>query len=106
MYVKYYNEGATYKYTSSREKCSCWHSKLNGPGINSYCFKKWLSKNKISELSVKELCQIKGIVKAKAITLLAALELGKRCLLFEELTTPIITSSKKLHRFWKKNSWD
>lgn len=56
------------------------------------CFK---TLKNIASQSVEELCQIKGIGKAKAVTLLAALELGKRCLLFEEQLAPVISSSKK-----------
>jgi DNA repair protein RadC len=54
-------------------------------------------KNRIDELaklSVNDLTKIKGIGEAKAINIVAALELGRRRKLSEAFTNPKITSSK------------
>ena len=59
----------------------------------------------ISDLFVKELCQIKGVGKAKAVTLLAALELGKRCVLFEELGLPCNYVFKKSSPYFRKRAF-
>ena len=50
--------------------------------------------NKLSRLNVQELMRIKGIGKAKAITILAALELGKRRKEGQDLKAVQITGSK------------
>ena len=55
---------------------------------------------KLSDLSLKELKGIKGIGEAKAITLMAALELGKRCRAAEvNLPTEVRDSKDTFERF-------
>ncbi|MGG8498019.1 RadC family protein [Tenacibaculum sp. TC6] len=49
--------------------------------------------NKLSKLSVEELMQFKGIGEVKAITIVTALEFGKRRQFEDRLTLPKITSS-------------
>jgi len=50
--------------------------------------------NTFAKLSAKDLQQFKGIGEAKAITIITALELARRCRLEEALKTNKITSSK------------
>jgi len=52
--------------------------------------------NELAKLSVNDLIQFKGIGEAKAITIITALELGRRRRLEEALLRPKITSSKKV----------
>lgn len=50
--------------------------------------------NQLGKLSVNDLVQFKGIGEAKAVTIITALELGRRRRLEEALELPIIQSSK------------
>lgn len=52
--------------------------------------------NQLSKLSINQLTQFKGIGEAKAITIVAALELGRRRRLEDATELPKITSSKKV----------
>ena len=61
-----------------------------------------LGRNNLSELgkvSIKELMKIKGIGEVKAITIAAALELGRRRQANEILTKPVITDSGSIGRY-------
>lgn len=61
-----------------------------------------LGKDNLSELgklSVQELTRVKGIGEAKAITLVAALELGRRRHATASLEKPVITSSSDVARY-------
>lgn len=49
--------------------------------------------NELGKLSIKELTKIKGIGEAKAITIAAALELGRRRHAAASLEKPVVTSS-------------
>jgi DNA repair protein RadC len=63
-----------------------------------------LSKNNLVEmgkLSLKELMKIPGIGEAKAITIAAALELGRRRQSSEPLQKPVINSSREIAEFFK-----
>lgn len=51
--------------------------------------------NQLSRLTISQLTQFKGIGEAKAITIVAALELGRRRRLEDATELPQITSSKK-----------
>lgn len=53
----------------------------------------------IGKLSLRELMKVKGIGKAKAITLLAALELGRRREMAQALDKTLIQSSSDIARF-------
>ena len=53
--------------------------------------------NQLGKLSVNDLTQFKGIGEAKAITIITALELGRRRRLEEALERPKITSSKAVY---------
>ena len=53
----------------------------------------------IGKLSLRELMKVKGIGKAKAITLLAALELGRRREMAQALEKTLIQSSSDIARF-------
>jgi DNA repair protein RadC len=60
------------------------------------------SKNNLVELgrlSIRELMKIKGIGMVKAISIAAALELGRRRLATENLDKPLVTSSSSVARF-------
>ena len=52
--------------------------------------------NKLAKLNVENLCQFNGIGPAKAISIITALELGKRQRLEEALVAPKINSSKSV----------
>jgi len=52
--------------------------------------------NKLGKLSVSDLTKFNGIGEAKAISIITALELGRRRRLEEALITPKITSSKSV----------
>lgn len=53
----------------------------------------------LSRLSVSELCRYKGIGDAKAISIIAALELGRRRKDQKEEQRPILNSSKRVHEY-------
>lgn len=55
--------------------------------------------NELGKVSIKELMKIKGIGEVKAITIAAALELGRRRQANEILTKPIITDSGSIGRY-------
>lgn len=60
------------------------------------------SKNNLVELgrlSIRELMKVRGIGMAKAISIAAALELGRRRLASESLDKPLVTSSSSVARF-------
>lgn len=54
--------------------------------------------NKLAKLSIEELMQFKGIGEAKAISIITALELGKRRQFEEIVVNPTISSSKDVAR--------
>ena len=53
--------------------------------------------NNVSRLSVTELCRYKGIGQAKAISIVAALELGRRRKAQKEEEHPVLNSSRRVH---------
>ena len=55
--------------------------------------------NVLSRLSVSELCRYKGIGEAKAISIVAALELGRRRKEQKEEERPILNSSKRVYEY-------
>ena len=55
--------------------------------------------NNLSRLSVSELCRYKGIGEAKAISIIAALELGRRRKEQKEEGRPVLNSSKRVHEY-------
>lgn len=55
--------------------------------------------NNLAKLSVKDLQKFKGIGEAKAITIVAAMELGRRRKATEILQKPIIRSSKDVYSY-------
>lgn len=57
--------------------------------------------NELGKLSLKELQQVKGIGPAKAITIAAALELGRRRQASTSLEKPVIKSSKDIAEYLK-----
>ncbi|MFT3746689.1 MAG: DNA repair protein RadC [Agriterribacter sp.] len=61
-----------------------------------------LGRNNLAEvgkLSIKELMKVKGIGEAKAITVTAALELGRRRQAAESLEKPVVTDSASVARY-------
>ncbi|MCK4661896.1 MAG: DNA repair protein RadC [Bacteroidales bacterium] len=56
--------------------------------------------NELSKLSVNDLKKFPGIGEAKAITIIAALELGKRRRLSEKITTAKISGSKDVYEIF------
>jgi DNA repair protein RadC len=54
--------------------------------------------NKLAKSSIKQLCDIPGIGKVKAITILAALELGGRKQAFESISTSKISGSQDAYQ--------
>lgn len=57
--------------------------------------------NELGKLSIQDLTKMKGIGEAKAITILAALELGRRRKISEILTKNKITQSKDVFEFFQ-----
>ena len=55
----------------------------------------------LGKLSIKELMKIKGIGEAKAITIVAALELGRRRQAATSLTKAVVGSSKEIAQYLK-----
>ena len=55
--------------------------------------------NELGKLSVKDLMKIKGIGEAKAITIVAALELGRRRQATAHLEKPVVTSSRDVANY-------
>ncbi|OYD43092.1 hypothetical protein CHU00_01460 [Sphingobacterium cellulitidis] len=55
----------------------------------------------LSKLEISELCQFKGIGEAKAITIIAALELGRRRQETSSPEKPVLNSSKKAYEYLK-----
>ena len=53
--------------------------------------------NKLAKLSIADLQKFKGIGEAKAITIAAALELGRRRRVEEVLSVPVVTDSKTVY---------
>jgi DNA repair protein RadC len=62
--------------------------------------------NELGKLSIKELIKIKGIGEAKAITIAAALELGRRRQTTDPLEKSIIKSSADIARFFQSKFRD
>jgi len=62
----------------------------------------FLAKNNLSELgklSIKELMKVKGIGEAKAITIAAAMELGRRRQAITSLEKPHVSDSKEIANY-------
>jgi len=55
--------------------------------------------NVLGRLSIKEIMSIKGVGSAKAITILAALELGRRRQATLALDKPVVTSSRDIAQY-------
>ena len=67
------------------------------------------SQNKLSNLarlSVKELMKTKGIGMAKAVMIQAALELGRRRIASEQLTTDVVTGSASVAKYLQARLMD
>uniref|UniRef100_UPI0040477168 RadC family protein n=1 Tax=Roseivirga sp. TaxID=1964215 RepID=UPI0040477168 len=62
--------------------------------------------NQLAKLSVSELQKFKGIGEAKAISIVSALELGRRRKITETAKTPQITSSKDAYELMKPELLD
>ncbi len=62
--------------------------------------------NKLARLSVKELMKFKGIGEAKAITIVSALELGRRKKETERVAKPFIRSSEDAYEYLKPDLLD
>lgn len=62
--------------------------------------------NELAKFSMKQLMEIKGIGEAKAITIIAALELGRRRKAEEIQVKPKITSSKDVYEIVKPDLTD
>ncbi len=56
--------------------------------------------NNISRLEVPDLCRYRGIGEAKAISIIAALELGRRRKEMEPETVSVLNSSKKVYDYF------
>lgn len=57
--------------------------------------------NELGKLSIKELMKIKGIGEAKAITIIAALELGRRRQAASSLSKTVVGSSSEIAQYLK-----
>ncbi len=58
--------------------------------------------NELSRLSVSELCRYKGIGEAKAIGIVAALELGRRRKTQKEEARPVLNNSKRVYEYMEQ----
>ncbi len=61
---------------------------------------------RLARLEVKELTQIKGIGAARAISVVSAMELGRRRILHEALKKPKISSSKDAYEILRSDLMD
>lgn len=57
--------------------------------------------HKLSQMEVSDLCRYKGIGEAKAITIVAALELGRRRKDEKLVEKPILNSSKRVYEYFR-----
>lgn len=55
----------------------------------------------LSKMDVVDLCEFKGIGQAKAITIIAALELGRRRKEADQIKKPLLNSSKRVYDYFK-----
>ncbi len=62
--------------------------------------------NNLSKLEVQDLCQYNGIGEAKAISIIAALELGRRRKEEEHVAQPILNSSKRVYNYFRNQLQD
>ncbi|NGM61906.1 DNA repair protein RadC [Sphingobacterium sp. SGG-5] len=62
--------------------------------------------HKISQMDIKELAVYKGIGQAKAIAIVAALELGRRRREGEVVEKPVLNSSKRVYEYFKAQMMD
>jgi len=58
--------------------------------------------HRLSRLSVQELCRYKGIGEAKAISIVAALELGRRRKEHKDEARPVLNSSRRVYEFMER----
>lgn len=61
---------------------------------------------RLSKLEVNDLCQFRGIGEAKAISIIAALELGRRRQDFQEEVRDILNSSRLVYQYLKDQLQD
>lgn len=62
--------------------------------------------HRLYQLELSELCQYKGIGSAKAIGIIAALELGRRKKDLEQVPQPLLNSSKRVYDFFRNQMED
>lgn len=62
--------------------------------------------NNLAKKEVQELCDYKGIGEAKAISIIAALELGRRRKEENLIDNPVLNSSKRVFDYFKSNLQD
>jgi len=62
--------------------------------------------NKLANLTIKDLCKIKGIGEAKAISIVAALEVGRRRNFSEEADSPRLNAARLVYDYMKSDLLD
>lgn len=62
--------------------------------------------NNLSKLEAQDLCQYKGVGLAKAISIIAALELGRRRRESDVEIRPLLNSSKRVYEYFRYNMQD
>jgi DNA repair protein RadC len=62
--------------------------------------------NALSKEEVSDLCTYRGIGEAKAITIIAALELGRRRRDEQVIEVPVLNSSKRVYEYFRANLQD
>lgn len=62
--------------------------------------------NALSKKEVSDLCTYRGIGEAKAITIIAALELGRRRRDEQVIEVPVLNSSKRVYEYFRANLQD
>ena len=60
----------------------------------------------LSKLEVTDLCKYKGIGDAKAISIVAAMELGRRRRAMRMLKEPVLNSSKRVYEYFRERIQD
>lgn len=62
--------------------------------------------NRLASLSIKDLCKVKGIGEARAISIVAALEVGRRRHFSDDTVTARLVSSKPIYDYMKPELLD
>lgn len=79
----------------------CGTKNISSKVLANLILKEFKNIEDLKNASINKLCKIKGVGKAKAIELLAALELGKRVYYVKEKSNIILNNSTKIYEYFK-----